>query len=123
MKKTVHMILAGAIVMMMMAPIVSARVKKSGAAARAAAATVTVKISSFQFTPKAVTVAVGTTVEWVNSGGRHTVEADDGSFKSDTLADGAKFSHTFAKAGKYPYHCSFHGDKGGKDMAGTVIVK
>ena len=44
-------------------------------------------------------------------------------FLSDTLADGAKFSHTFAKAGKYPYHCSFHGDKGGKDMAGTVIVK
>jgi plastocyanin len=122
MKKAVNIILAGAIVVMMMAAIVTARVKKPSAA-RAAVATVTVKVSSFQFTPKVVTVAVGSTVEWVNSGGRHTVEADDGSFKSDTLADGAKFSHTFAKAGKYPYHCSFHGEKGGKDMAGTVIVK
>ncbi|MEN3331875.1 MAG: hypothetical protein V7641_1240 [Blastocatellia bacterium] len=122
MKKTVYIILAGALVMTLMAPIVTARVKKPSAAARAAA-TVTVKVSSFQFTPKTVTVAVGTTVEWVNSGGRHTVEADDGSFKSDTLADGAKFSHTFTKAGKYPYHCSFHGEKGGKDMAGTVVVK
>ena len=122
MKKTIHIILAGAILMTLMASIVTARVKKPGAAARAAA-TVTVKVSSFQFTPKTVTVAVGTTVEWVNSGGRHTVEADDGSFKSDTLADGAKFSHTFTKAGKYPYHCSFHGEKGGKDMAGTVVVK
>lgn len=88
-----------------------------------ASARVTVKISNFQFTPKEVTVAAGTTVEWVDEVGRHTVEADDGSFKSETLADGAKFSHTFTKAGKYPYHCSFHGDKGGKDMAGTVIVK
>jgi plastocyanin len=121
MKKAVNIILAGAIVVMM-ATIVSARVKKPNTAARAAA-TVTVKVSSFQFTPKTVSVAVGTTVEWVNSGGRHTVEADDGSFKSDMLADGAKFSHTFTKAGKYPYHCSFHGDKGGKDMAGTVVVK
>jgi plastocyanin len=122
MKKTMRMIMAIAIVMIVMAPIASARVKKSTATARAAA-TVTVKVSSFQFTPKTVTVAVGGTVEWVNEGGRHTVEADDGSFKSETLADGAKFSHTFTKAGTYPYHCSFHGDKGGKDMAGKVVVK
>jgi len=122
MKKTMRMILAGAIVMIVMSPIASARVKKTNAAARAAA-TVTVKVSSFQFTPKTVTVAVGGTVEWVNEGGRHTVEADDGSFKSETLADGAKFSHTFTKAGTYAYHCSFHGDKGGKDMAGKVVVK
>jgi plastocyanin len=121
MKKTANLILAAAIVMMMSVPIVSARVKKANGAARPA--TVTVKVSSFQFTPKTVTVAVGGTVEWVNEGGRHTVEADDGSFKSETLADGAKFSHTFTKAGTYPYHCSFHGDKGGKDMAGKVVVK
>ncbi|HKP11443.1 MAG TPA: cupredoxin domain-containing protein [Blastocatellia bacterium] len=121
MKKTLNMILVAALATMMVAAVGLARPRKAATAARAA--TVTVKVSSFQFTPKTVTVAVGTTVEWVNSGGRHTVEADDGSFKSDTLADGAKFSHTFTKAGKYPYHCSFHGDKGGKDMAGTVVVK
>ena len=82
----------------------------------------TVKVSSFKFEPKVLTVAPGTTVEWVNDGGRHSVEADDGSFKSETLKQGDKFEHKFDKAGKYPYHCEFHGEKGGKDMAGTIIV-
>lgn len=121
MKKTVSMFLAGALVMLM-ASMVTARVRKPAAAAPRAA-TVTVKISNFAFTPKSVTVAVGGTVEWVNEAGRHMVEADDGSFKSETLKAGDKFSQTFSKAGKYPYHCTFHGDKGGKDMAGTVVVK
>ena len=120
MKKMMNLFLVAALAVLMLGAAVTAR---TGKASAARAATVTVKVSSFQFTPKTVTVAVGTTVEWVNTGGRHTVEADDGSFKSETLADGAKFSHTFTKAGKYPYHCTFHGDKGGKDMAGTVIVK
>lgn len=83
----------------------------------------TVKISSFKFEPKVLTVAPGTTVEWVNDGGRHSVVADDGSFKSETLKQGDKFEHKFDKAGKYAYHCEFHGEKGGKDMAGTIIVK
>ncbi len=83
----------------------------------------TVKISNFQFTPKVLTITPGTTVEWVNDGGRHTVEADDGSFKSDVLKQGDKFEHKFDKAGTFPYHCEFHGDKGGKDMAGKIIVR
>ena len=82
-----------------------------------------VKISSFKFEPKVLTVAPGTTVEWVNDGGRHSVEADDGSFKSEALKQGDKFEHTFDKPGKYPYHCEFHGEKGGKDMAGTILVR
>jgi plastocyanin len=83
----------------------------------------TVKISSFKFEPKVLTVAPGTTVEWVNDGGRHSVVADGGSFKSDVLKQGDKFEHKFDKAGKYAYHCEFHGEKGGKDMAGTIIVR
>lgn len=83
----------------------------------------TVKVSSFKFEPKVLTVAPGTTVEWVNEGGRHTVEADDGSFKSDVLKQGDKFEHKFDKAGTFAYHCEFHGEKGGKDMAGSVIVR
>ena len=84
---------------------------------------VTVKISSFKFDPKVLTVAPGTTVEWVNEGGRHTVEADNGSFKSDVLKQGDKFEHKFDKAGTFAYHCEFHGEKGGKDMAGTIVVR
>ncbi|MEK6287497.1 MAG: plastocyanin/azurin family copper-binding protein [Acidobacteriota bacterium] len=84
---------------------------------------VTVKISSFKFDPKVLTVAPGTTVEWVNEGGRHSVVADDGSFKSEALKQGDKFEHKFDKAGTFAYHCEFHGEKGGKDMAGKIVVK
>ncbi|MFY9570995.1 MAG: plastocyanin/azurin family copper-binding protein [Blastocatellia bacterium] len=83
----------------------------------------TVKISSFKFEPKVLTVARGTTVEWINDGGRHSVVADDGSFKSEALKQGDKFEHKFDKAGTFPYHCEFHGEKGGKDMAGKVVVR
>lgn len=83
----------------------------------------TVKISSFKFEPKVLTVAPGTTVEWVNEGGRHSVEADNGSFKSDVLKQGDKFEHKFDTAGTFAYHCEFHGEKGGKDMAGTIVVR
>lgn len=83
-----------------------------------------VEVSSFKFEPKVLTVKVGTVVRWVNKSGWHTVAADDGSFKSTALkAENAFFDHTFKKAGKFPYHCSFHGDKGGREMAGTIIVQ
>jgi plastocyanin len=96
---------------------------RSGATAIPVAEKATVKVSSFQFTPKVLAIAPGTTVEWVNESGRHTVEADDGSFKSDVLKQGDKFEHKFDKAGTYAYHCEFHGEKGGKDMAGKIIVR
>src|SRR5262249_9705714 len=83
---------------------------------------VTVKISNFQFTPKEVTIPAGATVEWVDEMGRHTVEADDGSFKSETLAANGKYEHTFDKPGTYPYFCTFHGDKHGVEMAGVINV-
>ena len=83
-----------------------------------------VEVSSFKFEPKVLTVKAGTMVRWVNKSGFHTVEADDGSFKSTQLkAENAFFEHTFKKVGKFPYHCSFHGEKGGKDMAGTIVVQ
>jgi plastocyanin/uncharacterized membrane protein YozB (DUF420 family) len=87
-----------------------------------AAARVTVKISNFQFMPKEVTIPAGGTVEWVDEAGRHTVEADDGSFKSETLAANGKYEHVFDKPGAYPYFCAFHGDKHGVDMAGVINV-
>jgi plastocyanin len=83
-----------------------------------------VEVSSFKFEPKVLTVKVGTMVRWVNKSGWHTVAADNGSFTSTELkSENAYFDHTFKKAGKFPYHCTFHGGKGGKDMAGTIIVQ
>jgi plastocyanin/uncharacterized membrane protein YozB (DUF420 family) len=84
---------------------------------------VTVKISNFQFEPKELTIKVGTTVEWTDETGRHTVEADDGSFTSDMLQAGGKFEHKFDTPGTIPYFCGLHGDKGGKMMAGVIKVE
>jgi plastocyanin len=84
----------------------------------------TVKISNFKFEPKTLTVTAGTTVEWVNESGRHSVVSDDGkTFNSDVITTGSKFEFKFDKPGTYAYHCSFHGEKGGKDMAGKIVVK
>ncbi|MCI0491214.1 MAG: plastocyanin/azurin family copper-binding protein, partial [Blastocatellia bacterium] len=73
----------------------SARTENGKAASeRAAPAKVTVKIVGFEFQPKTLTVKAGTTVEWINEGTRHSVDADDGSFKSEILKQGDKFEHT-----------------------------
>ena len=82
-----------------------------------------VKIKNFQFEPKDLVVSPGTTVEWTDIGGRHTVESEDGSFKSETLTAGGKFEHRFDRVGTFAYFCNLHGSKGGQDMAGTVTVK
>jgi plastocyanin len=83
-----------------------------------------VEVSNYKFEPKEVTVKVGTVVRWLNKEGWHTIHADNGSFKSTELkGQNAYYDHEFTKAGRYPYHCFFHGNKGGKDMAGTVIVQ
>jgi plastocyanin len=82
-----------------------------------------ITIKNFAFDPAEITVSPGTEVEWTDEGGKHTVEADNGSFKSGPLTAGATFKHRFARAGVYRYFCEFHGSKGGHDMAGTVTVK
>ena len=130
MRKLVTTILINTMALAMLAAIAEGRAKTGKALARAksvasrsVAGKATVKVSSFKFEPKVLTVTAGTTVEWVNEGGRHTVEADNGSFKSDVLTDGKTFEHTFDKPGTYAYHCSFHGESGGKDMAGKIIVR
>jgi plastocyanin len=67
-------------------------------------------------------IAPGTKVIWHDDTGRHSIEADDGSFSSPAMTTGGQFEHLFGQAGSCPYHCRFHGEKGGKDMAGIVVV-
>jgi plastocyanin len=82
-----------------------------------------VTIGDNTFTPKELRVSVGTTVVWTHSGERpHTVTADDDSFTSDTLNNGATFQQTFDTPGTFPYYCQFHGGKGGEGMAGVITV-
>jgi plastocyanin len=88
-------------------------------AAAAAGAQVKVDISNFAFNPGSVTIKVGETVTWTNNdSASHNVKADDGSFASSTLGNGASFSYTFNTAGTFTYKCGFHAK-----MTGTVIVQ
>jgi len=82
-----------------------------------------VTITNFKFEPKTLTVNEGDTVTWNNKEGLHTVKSDMDVFVSKNLKAGEGFSYQFTKAGKYPYHCAFHGSKGGDDMTGTIVVK
>lgn len=79
-------------------------------------------ITNNKFEPKTITVKAGSEVVWENKEGSHTVTADDGSWTSSTLTAGQTYSHKFDKPGKYPYYYTFHGAKGGHNMAGVVNV-
>ncbi len=93
------------------------------------AATTNVKIVDFAFEPADVTIKVGDTVKWTNTGAStHTttsgtttggVRHPDGHWDSGSLPTGQTFSHTFTKAGAYPYYCNFHFTS----MVGTVTVQ
>lgn len=73
-----------------------------------------------RFVPNALTVAVGTTVTWVNKGRNwHTVSSLDGSFASDQISPGQSYSHQFTKPGTYQYICQHHALQG---MTGAVTV-
>jgi plastocyanin len=44
-------------------------------------------------------------------------------FASGNLAgNGASFTHTFTKAGSFPYYCRYHGGPGGQGMSGVITV-
>ena len=62
------------------------------------------------FGPATTYVNVGGAVTWTNgTDASHTVTSDSGSeLASSTIAAGATFSHTFATAGTFSYHCTIH---------------
>ena len=85
---------------------------------------VTVSMQNFVFEPKTITVKAGTEIVFVNRDpAKHTVTSDTGKFDSGDIASGASYTLKLDQAGTYPYYCVYHGDKGGVDMAGTIIVE
>jgi plastocyanin len=75
------------------------------------------------FSPREITVVVGTRVTWTNSGNLpHTVTAENGSFDSGILSTGDTFAFTFNSIGRHAYYCTLHGTHGGEGMAGVIIV-
>jgi plastocyanin len=78
-----------------------------------------VTIDNFTFTAPELTVAVGTTVKWVNHDDiPHLVVNKDKAFRSTALDTDDSFSYTFASAGTFDYFCGLH-----PHMVGKVIVK
>ena len=77
---------------------------------------VRVSIRDNYFDPEHITVAPGTTVEWVNEGQNpHSVTADNGLFDSGLLNPGESYWVTFDGSGRVTYHCS-------PEMTGSVTV-
>ena len=78
-----------------------------------------ITIDNFTFTPKELTVAVGTTVKWVNHDDiPHTVVEKKTTFRSKALDTDDSYSFTFGSAGTFDYFCGLH-----PHMVGKVIVK
>jgi amicyanin len=78
-----------------------------------------VTIDNFTFTAPELTVAVGTTVKWVNHDDiPHTVVEKNKAFRSKALDTDDAYSFTFASAGTFDYFCGLH-----PHMVGKVIVK
>ena len=86
---------------------------------------VTVLMQGFAFKDKAFSIERGTTVVWPNKdNAKHTVTSDSGSpLNSKDIKSADQFSFMFAESGTFAYYCEYHGDKGGVDMSGVVIVK
>jgi plastocyanin len=86
---------------------------------RADAATVPVMVEYQSFAPGAIDALPGDAITWSNHGGRtHTVTADDASFDSGDLLEGAQFTWSFTAPGMYMYHCAIH-----RGMVGEVDVR
>jgi plastocyanin len=74
---------------------------------------------SWGFSPDTVTVKVGDSITWTNTGSlQHSVTADDGSFNSGLLSTGQTFTQSFNTAGTFAYHCAPH-----PWMKATVVVQ
>jgi plastocyanin len=93
---------------------------------------VTMRLIAYR--PDRLEVGIGTTVAWLQrDAGFHTVTSGtvapntagsvktdaDGTFRSDRLATGERFAHTFEEEGTYAYFCEIHP----ATMTGTVEVQ
>jgi plastocyanin len=82
----------------------------------------TVTMGDNYFQPSTITINVGDTVVWNNTGASsHSATSLIGqaqTWDSGTLQPGQVFSFTFTVAGNFSYYCSLH-----PEMTGSVIVQ
>jgi plastocyanin len=90
------------------------------ASAAAKAGTETARIVDFDFAPRRLTVAAGTSVSWSNTGQRpHTATDRGGTFDTKPIDPGGSARVTFSVPGTYFYFCRINPAK----MNGVVSVK
>ncbi|MBI2906531.1 MAG: cupredoxin domain-containing protein [Chloroflexi bacterium] len=88
--------------------------------AQPAQAAATVSVTDDAFVPQNLTVLLGDTVTWTNSGVRlHTATSDLAYWNSGTLSPGQSYSYTFLSVGAYSYYCSFSVNQ---EMKGSITV-
>jgi plastocyanin len=111
----------GLVVALVLGPVIGAMLAFGAVAAQDAAKKDAneITIDNFTFTPKELTIAVGTTVKWVNHDDiPHTVVEKKTTFRSKALDTDDSYSFTFTSAGTFDYFCGLH-----PHMVGQVIVK
>jgi plastocyanin len=107
----------GLVVALLLGPVIGAMLAFGAVAAQDATNVVT--IDNFTFSPKEITVAVGTTIKWVNHDDiPHTVVEKNTTFRSKALDTDDSYSFTFASAGSFDYFCGLH-----PHMVGKIIVQ
>ena len=105
------------VVAILLGPIVGAMLAFGAVAAQDATNVIT--IDNFTFSPKELTVAVGTTIKWVNHDDiPHTVVEKQTTFRSKVLDTDDSYSYTFTSAGAFDYFCGLH-----PHMVGQITVK
>ena len=101
---------------MLLGPLVGALLAYGAVAAQEANE---IKIDNFVFNPPELTIAVGTTVKFVNHDDiPHSVVDKNKAFRSKALDTDDSFTFTFANAGTYDYFCGLH-----PHMTGKINVK
>ncbi len=81
--------------------------------------TYNIEIKSFAFNNDTLNIKVGDSIIWTNKdSASHSIISDSGTeISSPVISTGQTYSHTFATAGTYEYHCGIH-----TSMKGKVIV-
>ena len=105
------------VVALLLGPVIGALLAFGAVAAQDA--TNVIMIDNFTFSPKELTVAVGTTIKWVNHDDiPHTVVEKQTTFRSKLLDTDDAYSYTFTSAGAFDYFCGLH-----PHMVGQIIAK
>ena len=121
MRRMRNAIMGGAVLLIGLGAVATTHTYASSAAAVTAHKQVvaTEANNAYLFSPKKITVKVGTKVTWNNvSDAEHTVTSKSFGWAFDkTFASGKSISFVFKKAGTYKYFCSIH-----PYMHGTIVV-